>query len=105
MKLDMNTVLKDFNDKPLVWSENGVEITLRKIFTDSLLNVTKSSQNETGTLKYDRYKLATIINCSDKPDLSIDDLKKLKDYVGEMYLPLIVGVVWDIIDNIGNDDT
>jgi len=95
----MTQTLKNFDGEPLKDGKEN-EIILRTIFTDALLTVTKTSQNETGSLKYKRYKLAGIINSSDTPDLNVDDVKKLKDYVGEMYTPMVVGIVWDIINKL-----
>jgi len=102
--LDVTQELKNFNNDTLKDNKKK-NIILRTVLTNAILANTPQSQRETGELKYKRYELATLVNCSDEPDISINDLKKLRDYVGEVHGATIVGVVWDILDNLDKGDS
>lgn len=103
MKINVLQKLVNFNDE-LIKDERGKEITLRDVLTNSLLSSTEKSKNDTGEIKYDKYRIAGLVNGADNPKLDINDLKKLKDYVGYAYSPLIVGVVWDILEGKDKKD-
>ena len=51
-----------------------------------------------GEEKLKRYKLAMLIYDNDAPELSIEDLAKIKELVGKAYVPLIVGQVWSMLE-------
>ena len=100
MKIDFTKVLLTPNGKALqevVVDENKVEtkkdLTLLTVAQNSLLNGDKLS----ATAKYERYKLMLKLEDSET-DLSIEDVKLIKDAIGESYSIWIVGVAWDILE-------
>ena len=99
MKINVLQILKNFQGI-VIQNEKNVDLTLRAIFTNGLLTSTKRSQQETGELKYARYQLATLINTEDEPEITLDELKQLRVYVGEVYSPVVVGATWDFIDKL-----
>jgi hypothetical protein len=100
MKIDFTKVLGSPNGVPMVEvvkNESGEEVrkelTLLTIAQNSLLNGDKL----TATQKYERYKL--MLKLEDKDvDLSIEDVKTIKDAIGESYNIWVVGVAWDILE-------
>jgi len=100
MKIDVTQVLKNFNDI-VVQDEKGKEITLRAAFTNGLLTTTPKSRKETGEQKYERYRLATLINTTDIPEITPEELQKFRTYIGDVYSPIVVGAAWNLIDSLG----
>jgi len=81
--------LKDQNNKPLL---------LKAILINALLEPTQS-KDITGEEKLKRYNLASDIQAATKYIvLNIDDTKLLKDLVGKVYTPLIVGQAWNVLE-------
>ena len=100
MKIDFTKVLLNPNGKALqeiTVDENKVEtkkdLTLLTVTQNSLLNGDKL----TATQKYDRYKLMLKLEDPDT-DLSIEEVKTIKDAIGESYSIWIVGTAWDILE-------
>jgi len=85
--------LKDKDNKPLL---------LKTILINVLLEPSQS-KDITGENKLKRYNLASDIQAASLASgkyivLSIDDTKLLKDLVGKLYPPLIVGQVWNVLE-------
>lgn len=81
------------------------DITLRQICENALL--VERTDPRTGQMikpingveKMQRYNLALQIhNAKSEIDLSVDDIKLLKDLIAEIGSPLIVGQAWNILD-------
>jgi len=102
MKINVLQVLKNFQGK-VIQNEKDVDLTLRAIFTNGLLTTTKRSQQESGELKYARYQLANLINTEDEPEITSNELKQLRVYIGEVYSAVVVGAAWDFIDKLTKD--
>ena len=58
----------------------------------------KSSAEATGSVKYSRACTAAKLIDKDSVDLNIDELKLVKDCVGEAYSPWIVRQIWDVLE-------
>ena len=77
------------------------DLTLREVVTNSLLAPPPQGQREQmdGNEKARRYYLAMEIHKSKKQvELSVDDIKLIKDEIGRVYPPLIVGQAFEILD-------
>ena len=88
--------------------KTGKPITLRAVCIRALLNPPARQDPQTGRMmpiqmpaeeKIKRYNLAVEIQKAKNPmELSIDEIKLLKDLIGEKYPPLTVGQAWEILD-------
>ena len=108
MKINLNHVFKTLEGEDIITpkrvTKDGETKTIQESFTlkaaciNSLMQV--SAQDKlTGEEKVYRATLAEDIFRSDgEIDLQIDDIKLLKDLIGEMGSPLIVKQAWDILD-------
>ena len=72
--------------------------TLRLVLQNVLMAVVRD-ENPDGAEKALRYALAMRIHQNDEVELSVEERAKLKDLVGKVYGPLIVGQVWEMLEN------
>ncbi len=100
MKINMAQVFYDIYGKELTELENGEEkeTTLGKVVCASLLNAYAGEENLSGDEKAKRYKLAVSIVDQDEVDLSIDEVKLIKDLVGKSPFPTIVGQAFEMLE-------
>lgn len=79
-------------------------MTLREVMTNSLLAPPAQGQQNPrdqmdGAEKARRYYLAMEIHKTKKQiELTVDDVKLIKDEIGRVYPPLIVGQAYEILD-------
>jgi len=99
MKLDVTQKLYAVDGKtPMVDNVDGkaVDATLRMALVNALLNPTK--KQESGMDKAKAYDLAMKIYKETEIEVNEDDIKLLKDKVGEAFpSPLIVGQVFKLL--------
>lgn len=95
MKIDFEAVLKTVTGEEIK-NEEGKSVTLKIIAINSLLGPTKEDLD--GNEKMKRYKLAYKIENQQEIDLSVDELKLLKDLIGKHPSPLVVGQCWEMLD-------
>ena len=77
------------------------KITLRDAITSSLLSDGADGRPSTiaGAEKARRYFLATKIHqAKEQVELSVDDAKLIKDEIGKVYPPLVVGQAYAVLD-------
>jgi hypothetical protein len=73
---------------------NAVDATLKMAIVNAVLSPV---QKESGIDKVKKYELAKKVYASDEVDLDEDEIKLIKDRVGENYAPIIVGQVYEIL--------
>ena len=125
MKIKINSVLKNMKGKPLnatqpccvidkdgnfIKDENdtfAIKIvetpsekqTLKDICMEVLMGMSPDEKVD-GKEKYERFKLAMKIGeVKEQIDLKSDDVTKIKELIGKIYSPLIVGQCYDILEN------
>ena len=104
MELNLNQALRSLNGSDILSPlEEGEEerkpFLMRTVCINALLEPHPEDKNLTGEKKAKRYHLAMeIYKTKGKIDLSIDDIKLLKDLIGRMPSPLIVGQAFNILD-------
>jgi len=104
MELNLNQVLKTLNGSDIIspperGEKEGKPFLMRTVCINALLEPHQDDKNLTGEKKAERYHLAMeIYKTKGKIDLSIDDIKLLKDLIAKMPSPLIVGQAFDILD-------
>lgn len=54
-------------------------------------------ERESGVDKVKKYELAKKIYASDEVDLNEDEIKMIKDRVGETFPPIVVGQVYELL--------
>lgn len=120
MKIDVTQVMKKFDGADVEISKGASEIqlcpectmkmanakesfTFRMLCTRALTNITQTTQKLPGEKKFERGQLAAKIYNNDEPDLTIDELKTLKDAIGETDGPLLVYQAFQIIEGKPED--
>jgi len=73
-------------------------IELWEIAINALETASPSDAQLPGVKKFEMDELARKIYKSKKADLSADEIKMLKDRIGQQYPPLIVGASWRLLD-------
>lgn len=74
---------------------NAVDATLRMAIVNALLTPV---QNEKGVDKVKKFNLAQRIYGDDEVELTIEETGLIKERIGEVYAPVIVGQVWNILE-------
>jgi len=99
MKLNVLTTLKNINGDDLIEpNEKGEarKITLRMVFVNALM---APEQKDTGDQKLEKYILATDIQKNDEVEVSPEQIVLLKAAVAKPYGPVVVGPVFQILNN------
>jgi len=100
MKIDFGAVLMDFKTKePLKLNpENDKVVTLGFISVEALLaEIQEKPRN--GNQKLEAYNLATKIHNETVVEITVTQASGLKDRIGEVYGPIIVGQCWPLLDD------
>jgi len=104
MELNLNQALKNLDGTDIISppekdEKKGKPFLLKTACANALLGAYRGEENLSGADKTKRYHLATeIFKSNGAVDLSIDDIKLLKDLIAKMASPLIVGQAFDILD-------
>lgn len=100
MKINVNQTLKTIIGEVLKDNDgqgNAIDATLKMAIVNALLAPLPQGKQESGTDKVKKWKLATKVYETDEVDFDENDIKLIKDRVGEVYPPLIVGQVFDLL--------
>lgn len=101
MKIDLNTPLVSYNDAPILVSDapNAEPATLRSVFERALVSY-DGGPADSAEAKYERYKLLRRIHSADATlDASLEELTSIKAIVGKMFGAVVVGAVFDSLEN------
>jgi len=99
MKIDFNVKLMDLDGKtPMPFSKDIREPISLGLVCTTALNAMDQKNPPTPQDRYKRGKLAEKIATNDTLDLSVDELKMLKDLIGAVWGPVVVMRAWDILD-------
>lgn len=94
MQLDTTTPLQNFDGSDLI--EGG--LTARTACTNALLGHHPDDERVSGEKKYARFKLACRINDSASVELKAEDVVMLKEMIARSYTPLVVGLMYDLLE-------
>lgn len=92
MKIKLNEHITDFAGEPIEGLSVGDAII------NSLMTMLKGEENMDGKAKFELFALASKLHGKEEVDLSLDEAAKIKDRVGRIYTPLIVGRLWNVLD-------
>jgi len=104
MEINLNYAFKNLDGTeitgpPKEGEKKGEVFFLKTACENALLGMYQDEQKLSGSEKAKRYALAMEIHKSNgKVDLSVDDLKLLKDLIAKNGGPLIVGQAYEILD-------
>lgn len=90
-------VIKDKEGKPIIEKESE-EITVKTLIYNCLLMNSQDDMNESGELKYKRFKLAEKVSKEEPQDYSLDELKAIQDRVGKHASAAEIGCAYDLLD-------
>ena len=107
MKINFNTELLDIDGKAIKITKPSTDpkkpgketaITLKKACIDALLGMTDKDKAIDGTKKFELYDLAIRLNKGGDISLKAEEVVLLKQRIGAIYLPLIVGRCYDLLE-------
>lgn len=96
MKINLEQVLKSLDGTHLL-SEDQKEITLGKVCVGALTNMLPTEQ-ATGEVKFQRFQLAQKINGQKEIELTSEEIVIIKERVGVLHSPLVVGLVYEMLE-------
>jgi len=94
MKIKLNAVLKDIDGKTPLKIQNRA-MSVKDVCIQAILTPGKDEKPER---KYKNYEIFRKLDEAEEVDLSVEDISYLKKKVGELFPPLIMGQVWDILE-------
>lgn len=103
MKINVNQVLKNFNGSVLKEAIPGggtEEITLGVVCTNAALSF-NPQKPVPGTEKIKGYEIARkiyIAKESGEVELTAEEISYLKRYIGELFAPIVVGLVYELLE-------
>ncbi len=97
MKVDMTQTLITIDGKPLTDADDKA-VTLQTVCINALLATLDVDKNLSGEDKMAAHTLATRIHGEAEPNLEPEDLTKLKERIGKMYGPAVVGPAYAILN-------
>lgn len=98
MKIDFEQTIHDLSGEPIKKSpKNTKPITLGEVVIEALLATTQSDASLSGEEKFKRFELA--LKCKGTTDLKVEEISSIKNRVGEVWSPLVVGRVWSILES------
>lgn len=96
MLVDVSNELKQLNGQPLMDNVNGeaVVVTFKDVIANALLSPVQKEQRVD---KIRKYELAKKVYDGGKVDLNEEEIKLIKDRVGDVYPPIVVGPVFELL--------
>lgn len=98
MKVDVTQVFKTMDGQVMIDNDgkgNAVEATLRMAIVNAVLSPV---ERESGIEKAKKYDLAMRVYKEDEVDLKAEEITLIKERVGEVFPPLIVGQVFNLLE-------
>ena len=103
MKIKLDEILKTLDGQPIE-EKRGEELkslTLKDVCVNALLTLGQVDQKMTGSDRNERFLLALKINdCKEFVDLQSQEIVFVKDAIGKIYLPLVVGRSYELLEGI-----
>jgi len=101
MQINFGQVLTAFDGTPLrqvkAEGQPPEDITLRDVAIEALCRATEE-RGVTGTQKFERFAIAQRIHKGDPVDLKVEEVATLKERIGELFPPLIVGRAFELLE-------
>ena len=99
MKINFEQVLVDLKGENIKDGRDGQGeiLKLKTVCVNSLLSDFQDERS-TGEEKVERYELAKKIHAGGEIDLKTEKIAMLKQRVGKLYLPIVVGQVYEMLE-------
>ena len=102
MKIDFSTLLHGLDGEvlrtpPMKQGEEGKLQTLSRVCVDALVAVERNA-TPNGKISFERYQLAEKINDKKEVEVSAEEIVMLKDRVGIIFGPVVVGPAFKLLD-------
>lgn len=97
MKANVNQPLKTLDGQTMKDADssgNVVDATVKMAIVNAVLSPV---QKENGVDKVKKYELARKIYGNDEVDLNEGEIKLIKDRVGEVFPPIVVGQIYELL--------
>lgn len=102
MLIKVNQILKGYDGKPIKESteKDAKDVVLQSVLLNALNYLPKDRQPAVEN-KVKAYRLSLEVMAKDEVEFTIEDLALIKVNLNELYAPLIVGQVVDILEKGG----
>ena len=101
MQVDVNVILLDFDSKQIILRDPDTKeqepLSLRKACIEALNALNLPGDNLDGEEKLKRFQLALRIASTSPVELADEERVKIKQLVGKMYSPIVVGRVHELL--------
>lgn len=100
MLVDVTQVLKNLAGNIMKDNDgqgNVIDATLKLAIVNALLTNSQQGRSENGVDKVKKYELAKKVYQNDEVDLNEDEIKLIKEKVGESFGPLVVGQIYELL--------
>ena len=97
MLVNVNQSLKTIDGQAMKDNDgqgNAIDATIKMAIVNAILSPVK---NESGVDKVKKYELAKKVYASDEVDLNEDEIKLIKERVGESFAPIVVGQIFELL--------
>jgi len=100
MKINTKKVLVKFDGSPIqdVVNDKTTDAIVRDALVNSLM---APNEKDSGAKKLEKYDLAMRIYKQDEVDLTAEEAATIKECVGKLFAPIIVGQIFKLLD--GNE--
>jgi hypothetical protein len=98
MKIDFSVKIVSLAGIPVKDQTGTEDLTLGSVCVNALLTLIEGQKRLSGMERKKQADLADRIYGQDIVNLDVKDISLLKDLAGELYPPLIVKRVWDLLD-------
>lgn len=101
MKVKTDQLITDLSNKPIK-DTDGSELTLGDVLCNALMGAPQGEKLD-GKESVKKYNLALRIHNNGEVELSAEEVVDLLKVVGSMYLPMVAGAVYHILDPTTKD--
>lgn len=104
MLIDFSAPILDLFGRPCIEAgtgSNGTDpknLTLATVASSALTAAIPDEPNQSAAVKVQRFGLALRVAAGGSVDLKAEEVAMLKDLIGKLYQPLVVGRAYDLLD-------
>lgn len=99
MKIKLESIIKDLDDKPVLKNkdESGEPMTLKDVILTALMTPLEQDKELDGNQKAGLFSLALSIKTG-ADELTAEDIALVKSRIGKLYTQIIVGRAFELIE-------
>ena len=96
--INFTTVLHGFDGKAITGPDGKTSLTLGDVAVGALETPIEEDRNMAGSEKFKRDQLARKIYGAKSVELSVEEVALVKERIGKVYGPIVVGPAWSLLD-------